>query len=296
MDGIDQLLQTAYRAESEGFVPFSVAGQVVGWMRPAFAGELAKFGKVFEQDQAGAVRLREDLHDEPSRSSAVAPVVRELARQGTITGWRNELYPVRSGLDAEGTPLMHLERAAARPFGITSYAVHVNGVVEPGNGRDAPSLWIGRRSMVKPIDPGMLDNLVGGGVPSGFGVPETLVKEAWEEAGLGATLASKAVPGRHVRIRRVVPEGMQSEVVFVHDLALPPEMIPRNQDGEVGEFTLLSAPAVIELLRSGGRMTADASLVTLDWLDRRGLLKLPDTRQVRAIFGGWSTRTRAPSP
>ena len=290
MDGIDQLLQSAYRSDSEGFVPFSVAGQIVGWMRPAFAQVLRKWPWVFEGDQAGAIRLRDDLADALSRSRTLAPIVRELAQRGIIGGWRDELYPVRSGLDAAGTPLLHLERAAARPFGITSYAVHVNGIVEPGSGRSTPSLWIGRRSMAKAIDPGMLDNMIGGGVPAGLSVGETLVKEAWEEAGLDATQVAAVTAGRHLRIRREVPEGLQSEVIFVHDLVLPPKVVPRNQDGEVGEFTLLSSTVAIDLLRNGGRMTADASLVTLDFLDRRGLLKLPESRQARAIFGAWATR------
>src|SRR4030095_4203495 len=113
----------------------------------------------FEHDQTGAVRLRQDLDDEPARTRALAPIVLDLARNGVITGWRDELYPVRSGADAAGTPLVFLARAAARPFGITSTAVHVNGIVELASGPIAPSIWIARRSMSKAIDPGMLDNM-----------------------------------------------------------------------------------------------------------------------------------------
>ena len=294
MDGIDHLLQSAYRADSEGFVAFSVAGQVVGWMRPGFAGALSEWPRVFQRDQADAVRLRDDLGDEPSRSRALAPIIRELASRGIITGWRDELYPVQGGLGIAGSaglPLMHIERAAARPFGITSTAVHVNGIVENGPGRDAPSLWIARRSANKSIDPGMLDNMIGGGVPAGLGISESLIKEAWEEAGLDAALAASATPGRRLRIRREVPEGLQSEVIFVHDLVLPPQVMPHNQDGEVGEFMLLSSAAVLDLLRKGGAMTADASLATLDCLNRRGLFDFPESRQSRAIFGEWGTRT-----
>jgi 8-oxo-dGTP pyrophosphatase MutT (NUDIX family) len=291
MTGIDTLLESAYRADSEGFVPFSVAGQAVGWMRPKFADALREWPAVFEHDPSGAVRLREDLADEPARTSALAPIVRQLARAHVITGWRDELYPVKSGADAAATPLFLLERAAARPFGITSTAVHVNGVVEAASGRIAPSLWIARRSLSKAIDPGMLDNLIGGGVPAGATVAETLVKEAWEEAGLGPGQVAGATAGRHLRIRREVPEGLQSEVIHVHDLVLPANVIPHNQDGEVAEFMLLSATAVIDLLRRGGQLTADASLVTLDWLDRRKLLPLPDSRPARAIFAAWGTRT-----
>jgi len=37
-----------------------------------------------------------------------------------------------------------------------------------------------------PIDPGMLDNLVGGGIAAGATVIDTVVREAWEEAGIRA--------------------------------------------------------------------------------------------------------------
>ena len=289
-NGIDALLAAAYRADSEGFVPFSVAGQVVGWMRPAFAEALRAYPAAFEHDPTGAVRVREDLADEPARTKTLAPIVLALAKNGAITGWRDELYPVRSGAGAALMPLLFLERAAARPFGITSTAVHVNGIVESASGRIAPSLWIARRSLSKPIDPGMLDNMIGGGVPAGISVADTLVKEAWEEAGLSPAQVAGVTKGRQIRIRREVPEGLQSEVIHVHDLVLPANVVPRNQDGEVGEFMLLPAPAVIALLRKGGQMTADASLVTLDWLDRRGLLALPDSRPARSIFGAWGTR------
>ena len=291
LNGIDALLSSAYRADSAGFVPFSVAGQVVGWVRPAFADTLRDYPAAFEHDQTGAVRLREDLADEPSRTKTMAPIVRDLARNGVITGWRDELYPVRSGAGTAGTPLLFIERAAARPFGITSTAVHVNGIVESASGRITPSLWIARRSLSKSIDPGMLDNMIGGGVPAGISVADTLVKEAWEEAGLSPAQVAGVTKGRQPRIRREVPEGLQSEVIHVHDLVLPANVVPHNQDGEVGEFMLLSASAVIDILRKGSQLTADASLVTLDWLDRRGLLPLPGSRPARAIFAAWGTRT-----
>ena len=257
-------------------------GEIVGWVRPVFAQVLRKFPKVFRHDETGAVWLHAGLDSPHARSGAMAEVVRELARTGVITGWRDELYAIGGGAEASQAPLLTIERAAARAFGITSYAVHVNGIVTTGA---EPALWIARRSLSKAIDPGLLDNMIGGGLAAGLSVRETLVKEAWEEAGLRAEQVAAAAAGRQVRIRREVPEGMQSEVIFVHDLELPSAVTPRNQDGEVSEFRRLPVSAVIELVRKGGQITLDASLVILDWLDRRGILRLPDSGQARAIFG-----------
>ena len=287
MDGIERLLQSAYAADSPGFQPFSVGGAVVGWLHPAFAQALRKFPQVFTHEVSGAVHLHIGLDHPRARSRALAEVTRELERTGVITGWRDELYAIRSGVEGTAVPLLNVERAAGRAFGITSHAVHVNGVVTTGA---EPALWIARRSLAKPIDPGMLDNMIGGGVPDGLSVRETLAKEAWEEAGLTADLVGGASAGRQLRIRREVPEGLQSELIFVHDLVLPPAVVPRNQDGEVSEFRLLPASAVIEVLRAGGQITPDASLVILDWLDRSGILRLPDSGQARVIFARWIPR------
>ena len=282
MDGIERLLESMHDAATPGFLPFRVGAATAGWVRPAFAQALRRFPDVFSHDANGAVELNAALGDPDARSHAMAAVTRELAKSGVITGWRDELYEVRDEAQPDRTPLLTIERAAARAFGITSRAVHVNGVTTAAAG---PAMWIARRSLSKPIDPGMLDNMIGGGVPAGMSMRETLVKEAWEEAGLTAAQAAAARAGRQVRIRRAVPEGLQSEVILVHDLELPPAVVPRNTDGEVSEFRLLPIAVVIDLLRQGGQITPDASLVILDWLDRQGILPLPGTPAARAIFG-----------
>jgi 8-oxo-dGTP pyrophosphatase MutT (NUDIX family) len=293
MDGIERLLQSAYNADSHGFLPFLVGAEVVGWLRPAFAQALARFPNVFRHDDTGAVHLHARLNSPEARSWAVAEVVRELARTGVITGWRDELYSIRRGLEQSDVPLLTIERAAGRAFGITSHAVHVNGVVATDAG---PAMWIARRSLSKPIDPGMLDNMIGGGLAAGFSVRETLVKEAWEEAGLTPEQVTAASAGRQLRIRREVPEGLQAEVIFVHDLVLPLDVVPHNRDGEVSEFRRLPVSAVVALLREGGQITPDASLVILDWLDRRGILPLPDSAPARAIFSGGLHTVSNPKP
>ena len=64
-------------------------------------------------------------------------------------------------------------------FGIVAYAAHLNGFVRR-EGRDY--VWVSRRAASKNIDPGRLDNLVGGRIAAGMSVDETLRKEAWEDA------------------------------------------------------------------------------------------------------------------
>ena len=227
----------------ERFVPLSLGGKRIGWVRPELAAHLASWPRVFatSPDRVGLLDL-----------DGLAAVVEELAKEGFIPGWRNERYRIAD--------LFDIERAAARPFGLTTQAVHVNGIV-------GQRMWLARRSATKPIDPGMLDNLVGGGVTAGLTQLQVLVKEAWEEAGIPAQLAQKATPTGTMSVLREVPEGVQSEIVSIYDLELPQDFQPQNQDGEVSEFQLLAFESV-----KRETLTYEAGLVARDYFNRRATL------------------------
>ena len=131
--------------------------------------------------------LAPGLDDAARATAALDRVARALAAEGRLTAWRDERYAVVPSFGAP--PLFLLERAAARYFGVHTYAVHVNGLVR----RDEDvGTWIARRSPTKAIDPGLLDNLVGGGIAAGQEIATTVVKEAWEEAGIAESLARQA--------------------------------------------------------------------------------------------------------
>lgn len=226
------------------YVPFMAGGRRIGWLQPELAARLAAFQNVFS---AGAERV--DLLD----AEGLTPVVEALAKEGFIPGWRNESYRIED--------LFDIERAAARPFGLTTQAVHVNGIA---GGR----MWLARRSPTKPIDPGMLDNLVAGGVTAGLSPARVLVKEAWEEAGIPEELARIATPCGTMSVLREVPEGVQSETISIYDLELPADWLPRNQDGEVCEFKLVTF-AEVERQTATCALTYEATLVALDYVKRR---------------------------
>ena len=179
---------------------------------------------------------------------------------------------MRSSREFGDAPCFELERCAARYFGIRTFAAHINGLVRTPDGI---RMWLGRRSPDKAIDPGMLDNMVGGGIAAGASVEATLIKEAWEEAGISPTLAATAEPAGKLRICREHPGGLERETVFVHDLWLDPDFTPAGIDGEVVEFRLetLTAAARLATNRDGRDVvTADASLVIADCLVRHNVI------------------------
>jgi 8-oxo-dGTP pyrophosphatase MutT (NUDIX family) len=279
LPAIHARLAAALAAPSIRYRPLIVGGTTLGWLDDARASRLVSFRTVFRVG-IDSISIAETLRDCDWRSAALADVIQALRDQGEFPAWRNELYAVAPTFGAP--PVLLIERGATRWFGVRTFAAHVNGVVgQP----DGARLWFARRSPDKGVDPGRLDNLVGGGIAAGARVDETLRKEAWEEAGIAADVARHARPAGAVHVRRVLADGLQRETVFVHDLVLPADFVPQNQDGEVVEHRLVDLDTAARLIALDGdadEVTVDASLVVLDFLLRNGSIA-PDADSYLAL-------------
>jgi 8-oxo-dGTP pyrophosphatase MutT (NUDIX family) len=271
-------LVRALAAPQGEYAAFRIDGHTVGWLDPARARACPL---CFGIRCAKEIRLAETLADwranRPRRGHARA------CGRGLLSAWRDERYAI--AVEFGAAPLVDIERAAARYFGIRTYAVHVNGLVRSGGDL---AMWLARRSPTKAIDPGLLDNLVGGGIATGYGVLDTLRKEAWEEAGIPATVVARARPEGSIDICRAQPQGLQRETVFVYDLELGADFRPANQDGEAVEhrrLTMSDAAKLIAADEGDNAVTADASLVILDCLLRHRALgpDCPDIRELSAL-------------
>ena len=260
-------LRAARDFRPEGFRRFEVGPEPVGWIRREQVDRLAAWPEVFE---LASEKIQLWPAAEAVLSARLAEVASALARDGAIRGWRGETYAIRAHSGA--AVLFHLERSAMRFFGLTSSAAHLNGFFFQN---EIPTMWIARRSATKPIDPGLLDNLVAGGVPSGQDAWQTLLRECGEEAGIPRALAAQARPAGVLRACREVPEGLDSEFLHIHDLALPADFTPRNTDGEVSEFLSLDAAALHERI-ARGEMSVEAGLVAADFALRHGMLQDED--------------------
>ena len=257
-------------------VPFYVREHAVGWLRPSFADLLRRWPHVFEVT-ASYVTLRAMPDTVHGRSTAMAEVTQALERDGVIRGWRNE--PVSVSNHYAAPELLRIERAATRHFGMMAYAAHLTGLTRR---KGEPHLWIARRAADKSVDPDRLDNLVGGRISCGYTVDETIVKEAWEEAGIPADLMKGVACASVVRVEYSVPEGLHREVIFAHDLWLPEDFRPQNQDGEVARLYCLSIPEAIEAILAG-EFTLDAGAVTVDALLRNAVLAPEDPQYLDLV-------------
>ena len=228
----------------------------VGYIAPALATALGSFvtieGRTATIDPAEADRLN--------------PIATSLAAQfGYRT--RGEDFDVRHAADSP--VLTQLDRGALPAFGIIGQGVHLNGYVRRADGIH---LWIARRSATKKLDPGKLDNIVGGGVSAGMTPFETLLKEAAEEAAMPATLAARATETARIAYDMERPEGLRRDVLYCYDLELPDDFTPQAADGEVEAFILMPAAALPAIMTAGDAVKFNVNLVLIDFLLRHGVI------------------------
>ena len=252
------------------FRKFIVEGRHVGWVRSSIAGRAATHSRVFHVDDR-IVEMRDHLISVEARSQAMSEVLLRWRELGLVPGWRDELYPVNTRFGA--APLLLMERAAAPLFGVLCYGINVNGLTIRESG---VSIWIGRRARAKQVDPGKLDVIVGGGQPHGLSLARNLVKECAEEAGIAEELAAKARPCGLVTLMIEAAEGLRVGLQFNFDLELPADFHPVNKDGEVAEFLHWPLEDVLTSLSEGDEFMFDVTLVMIDLLIRKGVIRPED--------------------
>lgn len=272
-------------------VPFEVLHEGVAWRAGSVASAhlhaLARWPEALQVDSHG-VALTLPAGE---RDAFLAQAHRRLREAGLIVAWRDETFPLLA--HADGRLLATIERAASRFWGTLTFGAHCNGYVADDQGRPA-QLWIARRALTKATDPGLLDNLVGGGVAHGQTPAQTVLREGWEEAGLSPAQMRDIRPGRLIELARDIPEGFMLERISVYDLRLPAGLTPRNQDGEVAELALMPMAQALALAASDG-MTVDAALVTLDFALRHRLFSDELQQQLeQASAALWVGNAEAP--
>ena len=169
--------------------------------------------------------------------------------------WRAEQLAVN---DQHGVRLGTVERAAVRPLGIATQAVHLVGQTVDGR------FWVQQRALDKPNDPGLWDTLMGGMVSAEDTLATALVRETWEEAGLKLDQLRGMVRGGHVDIRRPCDDGRSAGYVVEHidwyRCTVPDGVTPVNQDGEVACFALMDGHTLLQKMRDG-EFTLEAALI-----------------------------------
>ncbi|XP_078483304.1 uncharacterized protein LOC144743414 [Ciona intestinalis] len=265
-------------------IPLTVGGFNVGLINKEALTQLVKYPDVFKVVEGSGgkkLKLSDKFDDYDARTSAVEGVLLEMKGRGghvCLDGWRDETYEVSIGPSHQS--LFRVERAATSMLGVKTYGSHMNGYVNhPSRG---VCLWIARRSKTKATFPYMLDNMVAGGIASGVRVVGTMVKECWEEAGIGGELAGQATPVGTISYMYENHLGIHQDVQYCFDLELSVDFQPRAVDGEVDGFCLYTIDEVKELVVSDDFKPNSAG-VTLDFLIRKGFVspdEVPDYNEI----------------
>jgi hypothetical protein len=259
-------------------VPLFAGNDRVGLLRHDNAAALRRFPDVFTvADDRVRLVARGDV---AAVSRAVDAVVDALVVEKRIPKSRSETFDVAPRW---GAPVVfRLDRGAVPFFGTRAYGVHLNGYRRDGSALD---LWVGRRAPNKSVAPDKLDNLVAGGIGNGHGLEETLLKEGEEEASIPRNLTSRAVPAGVVSYRMENELGIRDDVLFVFDLEMPADFVPKNQDGEIIHFELMPASAVLDRVRASDDFKFNVNLVILDFALRHGVLRPQDPEYLDVATG-----------
>lgn len=273
-------IQTCNHYDLNGFLPFNVDGDIVGWVRPDFAARLAHQPDAFKVT-ADHVAFSETFTTADQRSDLIASLGDDWVTEGVLPKLRREMYPVRATWS--GPDYFRLDRGLVPLFGVRAYGVHLNGFVKRPDGI---YLWIGRRSADRRIEPNKLDNLVAGGQPANLGLHENLIKECAEEAGMSPELAGQAVPVGTISYCFENANGLKPDTLFCYDLSVPEGFEPQNQDGEIASFQMMPVEEALQLIKSGDSFKFNVSLVILDFAIRHGLISPDSEPDYEAILAG----------
>jgi 8-oxo-dGTP pyrophosphatase MutT (NUDIX family) len=230
-----------------------LADAQIGSIEPALAAAMRAAALPIAADAAGW-----RIAAAPDADAALARIAHWLHREGLGSTWRDELLAVT---DTAGTLRARIERAAVRPLGIATRAVHFVGLTHDGG------VWVQQRALDKATDPGLWDTLMGGLQSAGESDAQTLERETWEEAGLRVTDLCDLRAGGRITVRRPVADGYMVEHIEFFVAIVPDGLTPINQDGEVARFECLDREALHARIERG-EFTLEAALILAEAMVR----------------------------
>ena len=255
-DWLKSLQAEANQQPALARVPFYAQNIKIGSVEPVFMHHLAlqsnKYGceQLLKEEQSGW-RL---ILGQSDVTTCLNKLENLLRNAGLAGAWRNEQLAV---CDELGRQIGTIERAAVRPLGIATLAVHLVGQTTDGR------FWVQQRALNKPNDPGKWDTLMGGMVSSDDTVETALKRETWEEAGLHITELKEL---RHDGLKSNCrpssdgAAGYMQEFIEWYVATVPDGLIPINQDGEVAQFALMDEAQLLAAMQRGD-FTLEATLI-----------------------------------
>ena len=178
--------------------------------------------------------------------------------------------------------LFILERSLVEYLGIRGYGVHLVAYVRTDKSKI--KVWVPLRSLNKRVEPNKLDNTIAGGVSAGETVYQALIREGFEEASLKKNILNKALQvGTINYVWRNKKLSIRRDTLFLFDLELPKNIIPKNNDGEVSKFNLYSSKKIIDTIKNTYNFKKNCALVMASFFIRRGLINSENEKDYEEI-------------
>ncbi|KAI8366915.1 NUDIX hydrolase domain-like protein [Blakeslea trispora] len=258
-------------------VPFRLGPYVIGHVLPDVVASL----KLYNQQQTPApfvistqaIEFSSWVNSPDSRTAVVETLMntwRDNKTWPSLSGWRNELYPVYGDPSQPDNIAFVMERAATPLFGISTFGVHLNAFTR-NKENGSILMWVAKRSLTKQTWPGLLDNCVAGGISYKYSVKDTIIKECEEEASIPHELACHAKSVNALSYYAVTSNGLQPETQYVFDLELPNDFSPTPCDGEVECFYQWPLSKVKETMLSN-EWKPNCALVAIDFMMRHSYI------------------------
>lgn len=179
--------------------------------------------------------------------------------------------------------IVQVERFAASLFGIATRGAHLTAYVRTPTGL---KIWVAKRSAHLYSYPSKLDSTIAGGVKATDTPASCILAEAEEEASLPQSLIqTHAKPVGVLTLSNKNPrtELFHSEILYVYDMELPGDVVPRPYDDEVEEFVLMDVEEVRRRME-GGEFKPNVCPVMVDFFVRHGVVT-PESEGEGAYVG-----------
>jgi 8-oxo-dGTP pyrophosphatase MutT (NUDIX family) len=194
---------------------------------------------------------------------------------------------------------VQMERTASSLFGIAHRGAHMTVYTRTAEGM---KIWVPRRAPNLFTYPNMLDTTVAGGVKAEQSPWECIIQEADEEASLSESLVrSQARSSGVLTYLANTSHGdggehglMVPDCLYVFDLEVAEDVVPKPRDGEVKEFYLWDVGRVKEAL-SQAEFKTNCAAVMIDFFIRHGIITNENERDYLEIMSRMHRKLPVPT-
>ncbi|PTD06429.1 hypothetical protein FCULG_00006989 [Fusarium culmorum] len=194
----------------------------------------------------------------PPSSSSLTEHANAAFQEAVDKAIDDDLFPILQKEHSEyfrivgARSFVQVERFAAPLFGIATRGAHLTGYIRDDDGEI--KIWVARRSRHLFSYPGLLDSTVAGGIKASDTPLACIKAESTEEACLPPDLVSTHVePAGAITLANINANSklFHSDIIYVFDLEMPRDVVPRPGDDEVEEFVLMGCGEVVERMLKG---------------------------------------------